>query len=51
MAGAIEGYRAILLYGTLPGSYLWISTFVALFIFAFGLWIFKRVEHRFADII
>jgi lipopolysaccharide transport system permease protein len=51
MAGAIEGYRAILLHGTLPGSYLWISAVVAMVIFAFGLWFFKRVEHRFADII
>jgi lipopolysaccharide transport system permease protein len=51
MAGAIEGYRAILLHGMMPGNYLWISTLVAITIFFFGFWFFKRVEHKFADII
>jgi lipopolysaccharide transport system permease protein len=51
MAGAIEGYRAILFGGMMPGDYLWISTIVAIVLFIFGFWFFKRVEYRFADVI
>jgi lipopolysaccharide transport system permease protein len=51
MAGAIEAYRSVLLKGEPPGSYLLISALVALVVFAFGYWFFKRVEYQFADIV
>lgn len=51
MAGIIEGYRAVLLYQTLPGPSLYISMVSALVILATGYWIFKRVEYKFADVI
>ncbi len=51
MAGILESYRAILLNGTLPGSYLFVSAVIALAIFGIGYWFFKRVEFQFADII
>jgi lipopolysaccharide transport system permease protein len=51
MAGILESYRAILVDGTLPGPYLLFSAALAILIFAFGYWFFKRVEFQFADII
>jgi lipopolysaccharide transport system permease protein len=51
MAGVIESYRDILLYGRLPGSYLIISGLLAIVIFLIGFGFFKRVESQFADII
>ncbi|MFN8487841.1 MAG: ABC transporter permease [Caldilineaceae bacterium] len=51
MAGVLEAYRAVLLYKTLPGAYLWTSGLVALVIVVAGYWFFKRVEFQFADII
>jgi lipopolysaccharide transport system permease protein len=51
MAGILESYRAILVYGTSPGSYLLISSVIALATFVLGYWFFKRVEFQFADVI
>lgn len=51
MAGILESYRAVLIDGTLPGSYLLISATIALVTLVFGYWFFKRVEFQFADII
>ncbi len=49
MAGTIEAYRAVLLYGRLPESYLLISALSAAIVMLIGYWFFKRVEPRFAD--
>jgi lipopolysaccharide transport system permease protein len=51
MAGAIEGYRSILLHNTIPGPYLYISASTALLALVVGYWFFKRVEHQFADLV
>lgn len=51
MAGVVEGYRAIMLYGSIPDDRFLISASVALVVLLAGYWFFKRVEHRFADII
>jgi lipopolysaccharide transport system permease protein len=51
MAGVIEAYRDVLLYGRLPGYYLIVSAGMALAIFVIGYWFFKRVEFQFADIV
>jgi lipopolysaccharide transport system permease protein len=51
MAGVIEAYRAVLLYGQMPGNEFYISAAVALIVLLLGYSLFKRVEHRFADIV
>jgi lipopolysaccharide transport system permease protein len=51
MAGAVEGYRAILLHNSLPGPYLWLSAITATVVLAVGYWFFKRVEFQFADVV
>ena len=51
MAGIIESYRGILLEGSLPSPYLWISAVISFIALAFGYWFFKRVEFQFADVV
>ena len=51
MAGVVEGYRAIMLHGVLPDERFLLSASVAVVFLLAGYWFFKRVEHRFADII
>ncbi len=51
MTGVIEGYRDILLNQQMPGPYLALSACVAVGALAFGYWLFKRVEFRFADVV
>ena len=51
MAGVIESYRSILLYGALPTSNLLFSAFASMLILVLGYSIFRRVEHLFADVI
>jgi lipopolysaccharide transport system permease protein len=51
MVGILEAYRAVLLYGQLPGPYLALSAIEAVVIFIVGYWFFKRVEFQFADIV
>jgi lipopolysaccharide transport system permease protein len=51
MAGAIEAYRAVIIHQNLPDKTLWISAAAAGTIFLLGYWLFKRVEHKFADVI
>ncbi|CAG0942028.1 Polysialic acid transport protein KpsM [Anaerolineae bacterium] len=51
LAGIVESYRAVLLYGDLPGSYLIFSATVALLVLLVGYWFFKRVEFQFADVV
>jgi len=51
MAGILEAYRAVILNGTLPDSSIFLSAVVAVLVFAFGYWFFRRVEFQFADIV
>lgn len=51
MAGAIEAYRAVLLYEALPRSYLFTSALTAVAILVVGYWLFRRVEPQFADVV
>jgi lipopolysaccharide transport system permease protein len=51
MAGVLEAYRSVLLYQSLPGPYLYISALMAVVVFIFGYWFFKRVEFQIADLI
>ena len=51
MAGVIEAYRDVLIYGRLPGTYLVPSALVAVVVFISGYWFFRRVEFQFADIV
>ena len=51
MAGAIVAYRAVLVYGTTPTDYLYLSGAAALVTLVLGFWIFKRLEYKFADVV
>jgi lipopolysaccharide transport system permease protein len=51
MAGVLEAYRAVLLYGVAPDSTLLPAAVVAALIFVAGCWFFKRVEFQFADVV
>ena len=50
MSGIIGGFRSTLLNQAIDWSALGISSLVAISIFLFGLFNFRRVERRFADI-
>jgi len=51
MAGILEAYRDVLLKSQLPGNYLILSAVVSVLIFFVGVWFFKRIEFRIADIV
>jgi lipopolysaccharide transport system permease protein len=51
VAGILEAYRAVFLYQSLPGLYLFNSGLLSLFLLLTGYWFFKRVEFQFADIV
>jgi lipopolysaccharide transport system permease protein len=51
MAGIIEAFRDVLIYGRIPGVYLIPSAVVAVVVFILGYWFFKRVEFQIADIV
>ena len=51
MAGIIQAYRDIFIYGKLPGNYLVPPLAISLFDFLFGYLVFKWVEPQFADIV
>lgn len=51
MAGIIEAYRQIMLFGQVPGPYLWLSAALSLAILVGGYYLFKRVEFLFADLV
>ncbi len=51
MAGILEAYRSVLLYQSAPSNTLLIAAIESAFLFAFGYWLFKRVEFQFSDII
>jgi lipopolysaccharide transport system permease protein len=50
MAGAIEGFRATVLGGTVDLALVGVSSTVALLLLLSGLWYFRRLEASFADI-
>jgi lipopolysaccharide transport system permease protein len=51
MAGILESYRAVLLYGELPGMYLIQAALVSMLLLLGGYLFFKKVEFLFADIV
>ncbi len=51
MAGIIESYRDVLIYGQMPGAYLLPAAVISAVILVIGYWLFKRVEPLFADIV
>ncbi len=51
MAGILEAYRAVLLFGQLPDFHLAWSAAMSLALLVIGYWFFKRLEFRFADIV
>lgn len=51
MAGIIEAYRDVLLYGQIPGPHLVVAGVISFAAFAIGYWFLKRVEFQFADIV
>jgi homopolymeric O-antigen transport system permease protein len=52
MAGVVEGFRwALLDKSDPPGAMLWVSVAVVILILSGGLFYFRRMEQRFADIV
>ena len=51
MAGIIQGFRSALLGTPAPGGALWVSLAVTLLLTFSGLYVFRRLERSFADII
>ncbi len=51
MAGILESYRAVLLYDKSPDGTLAFAGVIAVGVFVFGYWLFKRVEFQFADVV
>jgi len=52
MTGVIEGFRwALLGKGNPPGAMFWVSAAVTGMLFAAGLFYFRRMERRFADVV
>ncbi len=51
MAGILEAYRSVLLYGQAPGPSLLPAALIAIVVFLAGYTFFKRVEFQFADIV
>lgn len=51
MAGVIQAYRDVLLYGALPGSYLIWPAIASLGFLMIGYWFFRSVEYQFADVV
>ena len=51
MAGILQSYRDVLLFGKIPGEYLLQASLMSLLLLILGYWLFKRVEFQFADIV
>jgi lipopolysaccharide transport system permease protein len=52
MAGVVEGFRWLLLSrGSAPGPEVVVSALTVLVLLVSGLYYFRRVERRFADVI
>lgn len=50
MVGVIEGIRAIFLDRPIPWEWVWPGNIVAILVFVFGLFYFRRMERIFADV-
>jgi lipopolysaccharide transport system permease protein len=50
MVGVIEGIRAMFLNRTMPWDWIWPGVIVALGLFVFGLFYFRKMEKIFADV-
>jgi lipopolysaccharide transport system permease protein len=51
MAGLIDSYRGIILDGTGPSPWLWLSAAVSFVALLVGAAVFRRVEMQFADVV
>lgn len=51
MTGVVMGFRSALLGTALDMNVVWLSTLMSAVLFVFGLFLFRRMERRFADII
>jgi lipopolysaccharide transport system permease protein len=51
VVGVIEGFRACLLGTAVPWQYIWPGAVVAVLLFLFGAFYFKRMERVFVDVI
>jgi homopolymeric O-antigen transport system permease protein len=51
MSGMINGFRHAMLGGPIDGTLIALSSVVSISLFVLGLFIFRRTERRFADII
>ncbi|TDK43313.1 ABC transporter permease [Algoriphagus formosus] len=50
MVGVIEGFRAAFLNRPMPWEWIWPGTIVAVVVFVFGMFYFRRMERIFADV-
>jgi len=50
MVGVIEGIRAMFLSRSMPWEWIWPGVIVAVVLFVFGLFYFRRMERVFADV-
>lgn len=50
MVGVIEGFRAAFLDRPVPWQWVWPGSIVAIILFVFGLFYFRRMEKVFADV-
>ena len=50
MVGVIEGIRAMFLNRPMPWEWIWPGSILALVLFVFGLFYFRRMEKLFADV-
>jgi len=51
MTGVVIGFRSVLLGGPADWGLIWASLAMSVVLFISGLFIFRRMERRFADII
>ncbi len=50
MVGVIEGFRAAFLARPMPWEWIWPGSIVAIIVFIFGMFYFRRMERIFADV-
>lgn len=50
MVGVIEGFRAAFLNRPMPWEWIWPGSIVAVVVFVFGMFYFRRMERIFADV-
>lgn len=50
MVGVIEGFRAAFLDRPMPWEWIWPGSIVAIIVFVFGMFYFRRMERIFADV-